>query len=277
MPRTSTSAPARIGDGLSRVTSTSRLNLAAIAIATLGLALVPVAYQDYQMFLSYGPGGVPYNVLGWLGVSLLLAPLGSEMFSVDEYDRSPDKRSWLSDDEGPIPPREGGRPRVGPHVVPQRQLTQIPPEEMKLKLTAAVRALYEANRHLLQLRPSVYEKHTEALFLADGVRGNNPAGEHSVGEVSHVHGTSDHSVHVTLAPQDCKKVLLAGWGQRHALDGSRILKRFGGPGKYLPREYILVYAPRTDAELQTVLRIVRASVGYMANTTDVRSAPVSSA
>lgn len=129
MPRTS-ALSTRISDWLSRVTSTSRRNLVALAIATLGLVLVPVAYQDYKMFLSYGPGGVPYNVLGWLGVSLVLAPLGSEMFSVDEYDRNPDKRSWLPDDE-PIPRREGGRPRVGPHVVPQRQLNQIPGDEMK--------------------------------------------------------------------------------------------------------------------------------------------------
>lgn len=55
------------------------------------------------------------------------------------------------------------------------------------------------------------------------------------------------------------------------------MKRFGGPGKYLPREYILIYAPRNHAELQTVLRIVRASVGYMANTRDVKFSPVSSA
>ncbi|KAL2007592.1 hypothetical protein VTN00DRAFT_9030 [Thermoascus crustaceus] len=269
MPRTSVLST-HIGDWLSRVTSTSRRNLVAVTIATLGLVLIPVAYQDYKMFLSYGPGGVPYNVLGWLGVSLVLAPLGSEMFSVDEYDRNPDKRSWLPDDE-PIPHREGKRPRVGPHVVPQRQLNQIPGDEMKQKLTTAIRSLYEQNKHLLKVGQSVYEKHTEALFLADSVTGNNPVGEHSVGEISHVHGTSDHSVHVTLAPQDCKKVLLAGWGQRHALDGSRIMKRFGGPGKYLPREYILIYAPRNDAELQTVLRIVRASVGYMANTRDVKS------
>lgn len=268
---------ARIGDWLSRrtIAGTSRGNLVALTMATLGLVLIPIAYHDYKMFLSYGPGGVPYNVLGWLGVSLVLAPLGSEMFSADEYDRNPDKRSWLPDEE--IPKREGERPRVGRHVVPQRQLNQLPGKEMKEKLTAAFRSLSKQNRHILKLAQSVYEKHTEALFLADGVTGNEPAGAHSVREISHIHGTSDHSVHVTLAPQDCKKVLLAGWGQRHPLDGSRIMKRFGGPGKYLPREYMLIYAPRNDAELQTVMRIVRASVGYMANTRDVKYAQESPA
>jgi len=122
---------ARIGDWLSRrtIAGTSRGNLVALTMATLGLVLIPIAYHDYKMFLSYGPGGVPYNVLGWLGVSLVLAPLGSEMFSADEYDRNPDKRSWLPDEE--IPKREGERPRVGRHVVPQRQLNQLPGKEMK--------------------------------------------------------------------------------------------------------------------------------------------------
>lgn len=33
---------------------------------------------------------------------------------------------------------------------------------------------------------------------------------------------------------------------------------------YLPAEYVLIYAPRNEAELETVMRFVRASVAYMA-------------
>jgi hypothetical protein len=92
------------------------------------LGLAPSAYRDYKTFMSYGPGGVPYNVFGWLTVTLFLRHLGTEMFSTDLYDQKEDKRSWL--------PAEGleargERPVVGPHVVPQRQLSQIPGREAK--------------------------------------------------------------------------------------------------------------------------------------------------
>jgi hypothetical protein len=78
--------------------------------------------------MSYGPGGAPYNVFGWLVVTTLLRPLASEMFSTDMYDRNEDKKSWLSAGDLTI---RGERPVVGPHVVPQRQLNQVPGKEIK--------------------------------------------------------------------------------------------------------------------------------------------------
>lgn len=38
----------------------------------------------------------------------------------------------------------------------------------------------------------------------------------------------------------------------------------------VPWEYILLYAPRDDAEIDIIMTIVRASVGFMADTRDVR-------
>lgn len=59
-----------------------------------------------------------------------------------------------------------------------------------------------------------------------------------------------------------KTVIEAGWGQRHALDGSKMLKPLIGLS--LPSQYIFIYAPRNDKEIKTVMNIVKASVCYMA-------------
>lgn len=82
-------------------------------------------------------------------------------------------------------------------------------------------------------------------------------------EISHVHSSGDHSLHVTLSPQDCIKVLNAGWGQRHGLAGVETLKLLAG--FTLSYQYILLYAPRNRAEIQTVVEIVQASVSYMSD------------
>ena len=82
-------------------------------------------------------------------------------------------------------------------------------------------------------------------------------------EISHVHLNGDHSVHVTLSPQDCIKVLDAGWGQRHGLAGVETLKLLAGFA--LSPQYILLYAPRDIAEIQTIIEIVQASISYMSD------------
>jgi hypothetical protein len=38
----------------------------------------------------------------------------------------------------------------------------------------------------------------------------------------------------------------------------------------LPAEYILIYAPRTEAEIEVVMEIVAASVKFMSGREDVR-------
>jgi hypothetical protein len=63
-------------------------------------------------------------------------------------------------------------------------------------------------------------------------------------------------------------VIQSGWGQRHPLDGSKGLKRL--TGMWLPKQYIFIYAPRNDQEIEIVMRIVKASVGYMTGSKDVR-------
>lgn len=101
-------------------------------VVAVGLAslLGPVFWRDYNLFLSYGPGGLPYNALGWMVSGGLLRIMSVEMLSTARYEKSSDQRSWLPQ----LSPRAGSRPQVGSHPVPQRQLAQFPNEEVKAVL-----------------------------------------------------------------------------------------------------------------------------------------------
>lgn len=120
-------------------THQERLTLILGTAALLGTSslLLPAAYRDYRTFKSYGPGALPNNFVGWLTVRMLLQPFKREMFSTEEYVRRVDAaeghgkgdEGFLTLSEKQLEARRGEeRPVVGPHVVPQRQLTQIPEE-----------------------------------------------------------------------------------------------------------------------------------------------------
>jgi hypothetical protein len=115
----------------------SRVNIALSAFALLtSTLLLPAAYRDYEIFKSYGPGGVPNNALGWILVRVFFQPFGREMLSTDEYvqriaaaeGHGKGDEGFLMLSEDQLGRRKEGRPVVGPHVVPQRQLTQVPDE-----------------------------------------------------------------------------------------------------------------------------------------------------
>jgi len=104
---------------------------AALVAGLLGtLAVARAAWQDYRLFLSYGPGGIPHNILGWFISGVVLRPLRINVFDTGKFEKDEDKRSWLGD-EWPKKIRAGTRPRVGPHPIPQRQLDQYGSGEMK--------------------------------------------------------------------------------------------------------------------------------------------------
>ncbi|KAF1851656.1 uncharacterized protein K460DRAFT_401671 [Cucurbitaria berberidis CBS 394.84] len=233
-------------------------------LAALGLAIVaPFAFRDYQTFLSYGPGGLPYNVVGWL-LSNVMRLLSREQLSTRPYK---DKSLYLSDSAGSLPPgfpprRNSPRPRFGVHPVPQRQVSQLPDAETRQELIARFTALGEAAQELglVEIKQSLYERRHSALFVSKK-REWHPVAQETRGEITHVHAGLDGSIHVTLHPKDCKKVIEAAWGQRHGLAGVGYV--------HLPITYLVVYAPRDEAEVQIVLTIVRASIAFMAGSTEM--------
>lgn len=60
-----------------------------------------------------------------------------------------------------------------------------------------------------------------------------------------------------LHPDDAKVVLEKGWGERHPLAKGGWMK------KYVPREFIMVYAPRNREELEAVCRIIEAAAFWV--------------
>jgi Family of unknown function (DUF5519) len=237
--------------------------------------------QDYNKFIAIGPGGLPYNIFGWAVSTFILKPIawGVNLRSTSPYEGAKEP-SYLSDDFPPA--REGGRPTIGPHPVPHRQLDQLPSEEVKKVLDGRIRDVSERAKHkgIALVRESRLEKHTDALFINEATRqtvseGAKAAAIDTKGEFAHVHATGDHSVHVLLSPADCKKVLEAGWGERHAFDGSVVVKHVFHVA--LPMTYVLIYAPRTEEEVEIVVQIVKASMRYMTgHNIDARTSMTSS-
>lgn len=236
-----------------------------LTAATIGtLALLRAAYNDYIQFLSYGPGGVPYNLLGWFISGVVLRPIGVNVTDTRPFAKDPDKRSWLGDDWPAKKRRGDARPQVGPHPVPQRQLDQHASKDIQQNFLLAFNALALQNASIVQLAPSKYEGHTEAMWVhPDSTYHAYPNASGSISrEISHVHATGDYSAHVVLSPTDTKKVINAGWGQLHPLAGVRLLKLLRG-GKMLPREYVMLYAPRDEEEIKVCMGIVGAGMGFM--------------
>ncbi|KAJ5923992.1 hypothetical protein N7466_008179 [Penicillium verhagenii] len=259
-------------------TQQERLTLALGTTAAIGTSLIlPALYRDYRVFRSYGPGGVPNNVFGWFIVRALFQPFAGEMFGTEIYVQRVDAlEGHGAGGEGflNLAPEQARsvkeRPVVGPHVVPQRQLTQLPEEEIKDKLDAAFRAFGHKNYHLVKFQRSGQEAHADALFLSDHLPASGVV-KATDGELAHLHSSGEFSGHLLLAPADCKRVIEAGWGQRHGFSGQSALSLLSfGTKKDIPAEFLMIYAPRNDAEIRTFMQIVEAGIKYSTGREDVR-------
>ncbi|GLA25930.1 hypothetical protein CBS147346_5883 [Aspergillus niger] len=241
-----------------------------ITLTTLTTILLPLLYSNYRTYLSYGPGGAPYNLLGWFGVTFLLYPFGRNMTSTTVYEKkiaNGETQSYLSEDTVDMlnALKKEKRPAVGPHYVPQRQIGEFAGEEVKKHLDEQFYALAEQNPQLVKIADSRLETHAGAIFLAtEELANRNETTRQLNGECVHVHRLKDYSLHMVLAPADCKKVFDAGWGQRHGFSGVKIPRALmGGKLIELPSEYVLVYAPRTKEEVTLVLGLTKASLRYL--------------
>jgi hypothetical protein len=106
--------------------------------------------------------------------------------------------------------------------------------------------LAENHPESLRTGTSCFEKKGLALFAQNAINAT------CRGEICHVHH-SDRSMHMNLHPDDAKVVLEKGWGERHPL------ARGGWMGRYVPREFVMVYAPRNMTELDVICRIIEAA------------------
>jgi len=68
-------------------------------------------------------------------------------------------------------------------------------------------------------------------------------------------------MHVCLSLKDAANAVDTKWGERHLRAGEVCNKKFA-PDVTLPRGIVLVYAPRTEKEVGTVLSLLEASFAY---------------
>ena len=132
----------------------------------------------------------------------------------------------------------------------------------------AFATLAKDNADIVEIKPSKYEQYTDAMWVREDCPTFEFEGKGVRRELSHIHGTGDYSAHVVLSPKDCKKVIDSGWGQLHLLAGSSVVKSL--IGTKLPVTYTLLYAPRNEEELKNLIEIIKASMGYMTGSKNVK-------
>lgn len=236
----------------------------------VGLALCPLvawARESYQSYLDVGPGGMPYNVFGWMlqGVTQLVARHDTrepEAFSDPSFRGSLGEHGakGFLPGGGRLPERAGDRPVVPGFVAPQRQMSDRGPRnaEMRARLVAYQEDVARANPSLVFVDVSRLEgvgnpdEHAALWFAVNRERVFPAYLRKTKGEFAHVH--PEATMHVTLSLVDAEEVVRKGWGERHPLSGVR---------GFWPITYVMIYAPRDDAELEVCKGIVDASVRFV--------------
>jgi hypothetical protein len=145
----------------------------------------------------------------------------------------------------PLPPRQGARPRTTP-TNPHTQLDQQPVD---------LALVEELGRRLFAL-PGVVERPSgisvagaRALALAPGEPVGPPEAFMVDREFAHLHPSPDHSLHAMLPPDLAQAAIDAGWAELHPVARAGLL----------PPTAVMLYAPRDEAELVVVERLVEAS------------------
>jgi hypothetical protein len=235
----------------------SRKNWVVFAgIATVAVALW--ARRDYMAWLALGPGGLPSTPRGWLRMTSLRLQARNP-FDVTGLRGTTGRghdRAVLVD----LPMRSGQRPRVSPHPVPHRQLTDHASPMLKAALLQTFEDCVASDPASLDYALSHFEKNNRAVTLRRELCFHADA--HAArGEIGHIHPT-DGSMHMILSPSDASCVIERGWGELHGCAGRAL---------DLPATYTLVYAPRDPTELAIVRSILDAAKNYIAGQAPLKS------
>lgn len=229
--------------------------------STLLLSLVLPTYRlihrDYHRFLALGPGGTPSTFPGYLRITYLrLFALRNPFIPPPLLPNLRPASPYLFT----LPHRAGPRPHVA-GIAPQRQTNQKSSPDMHHAMRHALHGLAATHPTRLRTGVSCFEKNGLALNFAPARTSTHQQALNptcgSSGEACHIHAT-DGSMHLTLHPSDAALVIAQGWGQRHPLSGGGL---FGV--EYVPRGFVMVYAPRWEEEVGVLMEIVRAGVWWV--------------
>ncbi|KAK4220908.1 hypothetical protein QBC38DRAFT_429965 [Podospora fimiseda] len=220
------------------------------------------SYSEYRDLMQ--PGQKP-TVMGWFRITALV-----KLARVDVL-----KPPRIQPTEAPyrgrlfaLKKRIGERPTVK-KVAPSRQVDQKASPAMFYRLVHLLRMKQSTAVQALQIKMSVLEDGSQALFWNLGERSPGAINQREEwgGEIAHVHAT-DGSLHVLLHPEDVKTVIEAGWGERHPLCANdKWFFRFLFHGLRekplpVPAGWTLIYAPRNNNELDTIRPIITAAIWY---------------
>ena len=147
-----------------------------------------------------------------------------------------------------LPIRAGDRPRTTP-TNPHTQLDQQPTDS---------RWIEELARRVFEL-PGVVEE--PSRISVPGARALVLGRDEAIGppeafligrEFAHLHPAPDRSLHAMLPTETVTEAVAAGWAEPHpvALRG------------LIPPTAVMLYAPRDEAELDVIERLVRASHAF---------------
>jgi hypothetical protein len=149
--------------------------------------------------------------------------------------------------------RAGAKPRTTP-TNPHTQLDQIAPAALQEKVFSLARGLAG-----VVVGPSHVSVPGARAFHLPACGHPAADGFMLAREFAHLHPPSDGSLHMSLPTGIVDAVVANGWAEFHPLAGKH----------GLPRNIVMVYGPRDDAELELVGALVRAS--YSGACVDVRS------
>ncbi|TAQ88976.1 hypothetical protein B7494_g2694 [Chlorociboria aeruginascens] len=205
-----------------------------------------IVHNDYVNFISLGPGGTPQTLVGYLKITILRMFALSDPYTPAELKgETYPSIGYYASHQPWLPKRSGPRPKIA-GIAPQRQLDQPGSPKMYQLLRKTLERHALNHPDILHSGTSCFEKKGLALFA------RNPINKTCRGEICHVHH-SDWSLHLNLHPDDAKVVLQNGWGERHPL------ARGGWLRAYVPREFVMIYAPRDRIELGVVCHIIEAA------------------
>lgn len=146
-----------------------------------------------------------------------------------------------------IPPREGPRPKTTP-CAPHAQISQNP--DARFHRAFKDRAF---DFPFVTRRPSMISvPGAEALCLEHG-HGRGCRKAFMIGnEFAHVHPPQDGSLHMMLPEEAVPQIVDLGWAEPHPMAAAGMI----------PSTAVMVYGPRNEVEIETVLELLRLSYDF---------------